>query len=263
MSDSEHQTQILSPYQKNPFGKSILLYTGKVELTAGNEKIICNGRIEFRFKPRCETIFFTRNAFLLPDQIDNYIHLKTKEGISGIFIYNNGSFSMGEKVKSYLEIKLKSDSSWFRTKDQDNQTDSVAYILFHLTNYCDIGQTTLRDENSTWRGRSEFSFGKWKITIDHFLDMRERHDFIKETGYNIFTHVGKIERLDGKLFKVEDCQTERECLQWFLSFIKGGHCGMRLHSGWRKLPYSIWEDWSNYHIDIKKSPSWLPDFQVM
>jgi hypothetical protein len=71
----------------------------------------------------------------------------------------------------------------------------------------------------------------WRVTLDHRQDLFEsRRDIINRAGYS-FTHVGRIQRVDGESFPTMASRPTEDALRSFLRFVAGARCGLALPVG--------------------------------
>ena len=98
----------------------------------------------------------------------------------------------------------------------------------------------------------------WCIEINAVPELSEIKKILKiESGYAV-THEGTVRRSDDQSFSVEDAQKLLDVLRLFLSFARGGDCGVTLISGIDESGQQAWEQWGTYpvHPWLRLS-SWL------
>ena len=86
----------------------------------------------------------------------------------------------------------------------------------------------------------------WRIEIKPVADFSEIKNILKmESGYAV-THEGSIRRSDGESFSVEEAHKLLDGLRLFLSFARGGDCGVTLITGRDENDDPAWEQWGTY-----------------
>ena len=93
----------------------------------------------------------------------------------------------------------------------------------------------------------------WHVEIRPDSELGEIKKALKaESGYGL-THEGSIRRLDGKSFSAEEAHEFMAVLHLFLSFARGGSCGLTLIAGADNRGGQAWEQWGAY-----PTHPWLP-----
>lgn len=86
----------------------------------------------------------------------------------------------------------------------------------------------------------------WCIEIKAIPELSKiRNVLDEESGYGI-THECSIQRSDGKSFSVEEASKTLNVLHLFLSFARGGNCGVTLITGSDEKGRRAWEQWGTY-----------------
>ena len=86
----------------------------------------------------------------------------------------------------------------------------------------------------------------WCIEIKPVAELSKIKKILKmESGYAV-THEGSISRSDGESFSVEEARKLLDGLRLFLSFARGGDCGVTLISGSDENGEPAWEQWGTY-----------------
>ena len=83
----------------------------------------------------------------------------------------------------------------------------------------------------------------WQIEINPRQQFREIVKQLDSDGGYGLTHEGAITRLDGQPFTADDAESLLLALWWFLSFARGGSCGVALASGIDENGKSAWKQW--------------------
>ena len=100
----------------------------------------------------------------------------------------------------------------------------------------------------------------WRIEIKPVADFSKIKNILKTESGHAVTHEGSIRRSDGESFSVEEAHKLLDGLHLFLSFARGGDCGVTLISGSDENGELAWEQWGTYSafpwFDLS---SWLDD----
>ena len=88
--------------------------------------------------------------------------------------------------------------------------------------------------------------GPWRIEIRPHKSLVSIRKVLKtHSGYGL-THEGYMRRLDHKPFTVEQAENILRTLHHFLSFARGGSCGLALIAGIDERGDKAWEQWGAY-----------------
>lgn len=84
---------------------------------------------------------------------------------------------------------------------------------------------------------------EWRVSLQSLADNATQQAWkrIKEEGGFFLTHVGKLERKDGKPFSGDEASEQRLILADFLSFTKGGRCSTACEVGLDAAGAKTWE----------------------
>ena len=87
---------------------------------------------------------------------------------------------------------------------------------------------------------------RWRIEIRPVPNLSGIKKKLKtESGYAV-THEGFARRSDGESFSVEEAHKLLDGLHFFLSFARGGDCGVTLISGSNENGEPAWEQWGTH-----------------
>lgn len=166
-----------------------------------------------------------------------------------IFIQN---ITHGKEI--FIEGTLRGYSS--------NEHRVVNNVTFSIINFLDYLGNPVEFENKGYLGRLVINYNEWRITID------KRHDYnqkpvkimkqLKDQGGYLITHLGKIDRSDGKSFDTNEISHVIDSLHWLLSFASGRHIGISLMEG----KYDEEVIWFDNNVPIispwKNNLTWFP-----
>ena len=86
----------------------------------------------------------------------------------------------------------------------------------------------------------------WQVEIKPLPELPEIKKILKTESGHALTHEGSIRRSDGKAFSVEEAHKLLDVLHLFLSFARGGNCGVTLITGSDENGRRAWEQWGTY-----------------
>ncbi len=100
--------------------------------------------------------------------------------------------------------------------------------------------------------------GSWRVEINPHPELQEVKNALNaESGYGL-THEGTLRRSDGRPFPVTAAEKVIETLHLFLSFARGGSCGITLIEGSDESGNKVWEQWGTHATyPWCQLPSWL------
>ena len=88
--------------------------------------------------------------------------------------------------------------------------------------------------------------GPWRVEIRSHQDIGMTKEILNAEGGYGLTHEGVMSRLDGRSFPVEEAESILTEIHHFLSFARGGSCGLALATGYDKAENRAWEQWGCY-----------------
>ena len=163
-------------------------------------------------------------------------------------LYNTGKLSIirrphgpGIEVRT-IQVRLAEKSFSLLTPTRQPVTStktgaSLHTVGFDIVNFpsldqCDRPAVLLADS--------------WRVDINPHRELQEVKKVLKaESGYAI-THKGTLRRSDGRPFPVEAAERVLGTLHLFLSFARGGSCGITLIEGNDDSENRVWEQWGAY-----------------
>lgn len=133
------------------------------------------------------------------------------------------------------------------------------YMVFHLANFLSHGGHAIHTDTDNfgiqWRWILETK--DWRIAIDTL----GKADFasLKETRGFQLTHVGRLEKTDGRRFSANEATNILNALGYFISFLRGAWSSPILFTGYSQIGQEIW---GLYHRPFLLSPyqnekSWM------
>ena len=129
--------------------------------------------------------------------------------------------------------------------------EKLSYVVFHVVNFTNYQGRSVRDAagSRAWAARSVMETADWRITLDALEDGARIYDELRAVGGFSVTHVGKLERLDGKKFAPKHAKTISKALFRYLSFCRGTWVAPMLPVGFDENGQRVWEHWLGWKIE--------------
>lgn len=113
--------------------------------------------------------------------------------------------------------------------------EKLQSVKFYLINFSSLNDNSVLLQTEPWQ-----------VEIRPLPKLPEIKKILKtESGYAL-THEGSIQRSDGTAFSVEEAHKLLDVLHLFLSFVRGGNCGVTLITGNGENERRAWEQWGTY-----------------
>lgn len=233
-------------YIMNSISEELLLYSGCIELSNSSKPAyVGNGSISFKWfsSPRIELEIKTNSENEIPVVESQCLKIDQEK------------LKLEESSSSMLRSLLKE----FSDSVDDNQ--SLSYVIFHLVNFRNFhGQPihSEKEQGKIYCGRAVLQADNWLITLDaQDKTKQNERDLDLLSGYSI-THIGKIERSDGKNFTVSEVKNILDCLHFFFSFARGRWSSPILPIGYDVNDNKVWMHWEATIIDSwQTQTSWF------
>ncbi len=115
--------------------------------------------------------------------------------------------------------------------------ENLRSVRFNLINFSTLAQV---------RNPALLEAEPWRIEIKPLPELFNIKTVLKaESGFAL-THEGSIRRSDGESFSAEEAHKLLDVLHLFLSFARGGNCGITLIVGIDEHGEKGWEQWGTY-----------------
>jgi hypothetical protein len=120
---------------------------------------------------------------------------------------------------------------------------AFSFVTFQLPNFLPYLGDWVRHGQEPDRGRLVLSGAGWRVTIDRRKDLDQIIATVRRSGGYALTHVGRLEREDGRQFSREQAREMLEGLYWFCCFVNGSHSGPLLPVGFNESGDAVWAEW--------------------
>ena len=102
--------------------------------------------------------------------------------------------------------------------------------------------------------------GMWRVRLSATANHQAIFKSLKEQGGYAFTHLGRLERIDGATFSAEDADGPLHTLFRFLGFARGAAANLPIRWGVNPSGDTIWEEWCSPVVDQWKTPqNWFDE----
>lgn len=132
--------------------------------------------------------------------------------------------------------------------------DALSEVLFLVPNLRSVfgtGRIWHVDSEGTrheWWGRAILEEGGWEIWLDTVWNRREIEDQLDADGGYAITGMGRLRRIDGSLFSVDDAKDLLELLRYLLTIPHGGWIEALLPIGFDSSGDRSWQEWSVWQV---------------
>jgi len=240
-------------YRMAAVNQPIKLYEGDIELEQGTKNASGKGLVQFVWLPRPGLSFFIDlppTNMHWPELENCTLHMPgmnwhAKAAVLGISVSSSKGVHKATGAVEDFEI---------------GHDQYVTSIIVHIVNFTDYIGRSVCDEKRTkaWKGRGVIEAGEWRITLDKIEAAKQLFEELKAIGGFAITHVGKLERLDGKKFAAKKSAKVLDALFRYLSFCHGAWVAPILPVGFDENGDRVWEKWRNWKIERWKNvDSWF------
>jgi hypothetical protein len=242
-------------YPMASVNQSVKLYVGDLELEQGTKRLSGKGVVQFEWLPRPGLRF----SLALASKNQHQPQLE-----NGILHMLGINWHAKVSVLGYAVFSGKRRHNVTGSVDdfELGQGQNVAAILFHVTNFKNYFGLRVRDDEGTKTSpsRAVIEAGEWRITLDGIEESKRIFDELKDIGGFAITHVGKLERLDGKKFAAKTSEKVFDALFRYLSFCRGAWVAPILAVGFDENGDRVWEKWRGWKMERWKNVhNWFND----
>lgn len=159
-------------------------------------------------------------------------------------LINRARFSVKDGVSS---SKISGSVRTFAKGSGEN----LAHLGFQVVNFSDFitpGPRTA-PEFGYPPSVAELRWDGWRIRLSAVEQSTEIFKSLGETGGYAFTHVGRMDRVDGATFSADDAEGVLDALGRFLGFARGAAASLAIRWGVDVLGAVVWERWGSPVVD--------------
>lgn len=136
----------------------------------------------------------------------------------------------------------------------------ASYALFLLPNLESVRASVVIDypKGTISASRNVLRGGGWIVTIDEVEKQRDVLKMLNQASGFAVTHIGRIERDDGKPFTAEEAWGVCDALGWYITFCCGRWTGPCLPHGFNASGNLLWAIWDSCRMTpYKQRPTWM------
>jgi len=262
---------LVSPYASLEIGESVPLYTGQMEVQAGSQTATGDGVLTLVLKGDLQVEFklslSNRILSTLMNEARATVLLPTSESSGPAQISDFTSVLGRSHAASRMSGFLDGEGIEVSKRTPEGKPEALGRVVFQLINFPDFIGTRVYEvarpdqdagTNYPYRGRVQFEFGRWTVTLDKRRDVVDRLQAAHAEHSYTFTHTGTLGRTDGRLFSPEDAKKALEALSWFFSLVRGARCACALPTGYRYLGEPLWQWWlAPFTAPARPCQTWL------
>ncbi len=228
-------------YQMSAPNQNIKLYEGVIELDQSTNTYSGEGTVQFEWLPFAGLWFslvVPRKTLDLIDTTSCTVHMPGLNRHAGavVLAYAPSSNTGDYKIRGRM------------LESEFGGAPRVCYIIFHVSNFAGYNGRFVKDETNCWAARAVIETGEWRITLDKLEVTTHFVDELRATSGFAITHVGKLERLDSKMFTVKTAESVLTALSEYLSFCRGAWVAPILSVGFGETDERVWEKWGTPRI---------------
>lgn len=252
-------------YSTGEVNRSVHLYAGKFELVHAGSTFTGGGGIQLEWLPRPRLWFHLYKVDDEQQIIDLFVNAAVGKGLLRLIDVSQEVEVVVVRTRtssSNIENRVDPLVSGIINEFNMGCDDNIKYILFHVVNFRDYNGAGVRNESTTsaWNGRAIVEAGDWRVILDKSPGWHPLLEELKALSGYAITHVGKLERIDGKAFSVDDADEMSEALYRYLSFCSGFWVAPILLVGFDASGNKVFEQWRSAKIERWRNvSSWFND----
>lgn len=131
------------------------------------------------------------------------------------------------------------------TGEVGDRTNRAHSVIFNVLNFSSLDGEMLHSRRRFWRGRVVLEAYPFRVTLDSRRDLDDVRRELQSSGGFAFTHVGRLERTDGKGFSVRTLEGQLKALHSFLTFCRGFRVSPELPVALDQGGDPVWARWKS------------------
>lgn len=251
---------ILSPNMEYGINEDIVVYSGRFCVYL-DKKYKCNGKIFLKLSSPSLITFKAKIVSTADDGVSEY---NLDDAVLEIHGYKLSSATI-------RRINEKSIEGYINNDCIKSKNSYVSYVDFDLLNIDKIPGKLIKNKGKVFAGRLEFEINGYLITIDKRYDYRKEfyEELIEKSG-TVTTHVGRIRKKDGTLFKTNNIigLLDRVCTAFsfacgrYVSFsaVRGYHDETEVYRAWNGgmvTPFVFLPTWTDTLTNYRNYEKYL------
>jgi hypothetical protein len=200
--------------------------SGPVVLTpATGTPITTTGSVRFVWSPTPRLAFSVVSASMMP------ILEAVEVSVPGLNLRGRGWLANQTRTSSEMRV-----TGYVDEPAHEGPVPTVAESRFVLVNFVDMAEVT-------------FSVGEWEVTLEPMDALSELLRAGIAARGHLGTHIGRLRRKDGALFRPESANELEDILYWGLAFARAQHVGVELTTGFHDNGLAVWRQWRGTIVD--------------
>lgn len=234
----------------------VKLFHGEITLSGGGQSYTTTVDTILKFIPTPSVVMRAELAVLdIPIELRNLL-----SNVSNEITYEINGIKIEGFVKSFNffsgELYLMPCKQPVQVLG-DMQAQSTVASVFHLFNFPGFsGKNVLSVPAPEGCRHLILQNDQWQITIQSLPSTKKAEKRIKKEGGIFLTHMGKLERIDGKRFSGDEAEEQYRLIYRFLSFAIGSQCRPVCRVGLDENGTRMWEDWDS-PVSSHSATSWF------
>lgn len=230
------------------------LYTGLIEFTQNGKTFCADGCVRLVWYPSPTVQFEVPR---LPNGVRPTLGALSFRLEDGTTV--KGAMATGLNLKVGKTGSFASMSGFVVEQVIRPADGAVRHVMFLLPNFQPLlGRPTRYPDGSCHANRLTLRGDGWVITLDAVDDQEGIKMFLDSHSGFAISHVGRLEKEDGKPFAASDAWVVLEALAFYVSFSGGQWTGPCLPTGFNAAGEQVWQVWrSSRTVPFLERLSWL------
>lgn len=211
-------------YLDYDINEDISIHEGRFCVYLYNKKYKCYGKVFYKMTTPMSINF--KGKVLSRKDYDVDITLDYDNAILEVYGYK--PINVTVTVSSDLMLEGYINDGYIKSKNYF--VDSIDFYIVNLDRY---SGKLIMHEDKLFAGRMEFNIGDLEVTIDKRYDFtKELNRDLKDKSGTIITHIGRMKKKDGSLFKTNNINDVLDNISMSLSFMCGRYVDICIVKGY-------------------------------
>ena len=206
--------------------QDISIHEGRFCVYLYNKKYKCYGKVFYKMTTPMSINF--EGKVLSRKDYDVDITLDYDNAILEVYGYK--PINVTVTLSSDLMLEGYINDGYIKSKNYF--VDSIDFYIINLDRY---SGKLIMHEDKLFAGRMEFEIEDFEVTIDKRYDFtKELNDTLKDKAGSIITHIGRMRKKDGSLFRTNNINDVLDNISMALSFMCGRYVDICIVKGYEK-----------------------------
>lgn len=204
--------------------EDVSIHEGRFCVYLYNKKYKCYGKVFYKMTTPMAINF--KGKILSRKDYDVDITLDYDNAILEVYGYK----PINVTITSINDLMLEGYINDGFIKSKNYFVDSIDFYIVNLDRY---SGKLIMYEDKLFAGRMEFNINDYEVTIDKRYDFtKELNHTLREKSGSIITHIGRIKKKDGSLFKTNNINDVLDNISMALSFMCGRYVDICIVKGY-------------------------------